>query len=640
MTRSLAPQDLVRAALGAASEVPPFEPPFDFKVRWAPDYDSLFRDRNLIETEPEVLLERAFKRGRVLLQSAGGTGKTSILSRLRRESADRRIVALYIDLRRWHPEMFEAWEELRDSEPQRLQLLLDTLTGPSGVDDAVIDQISPEFRALLMVDGLNEVPSGIGDSIISAIDAFARRHPRAGVIATDRLVRRPISDSHWTLATIAPLDGGIGLDGMAFFRNLALTEGETSISSADAYRRYLAVHADLRDPELAAIGEAALSVYGTTRSRTFPLSLLEAKIAPELVNRLRGVGLLSVDGDGASFRHHLIHDYLAAVYMAQDRSTWAPEGFDAITLTASSFDPLAMVLEQLPDPADADLFLRRIYDWNFYGAAYALATCRGRQSTSVSDEMQIALLAMLAERRWDPFRATAQQVSDALALFPSGIADSFLDAPDLASVFELVRSLISQGSSLRKWADVFTHPIGSPVSDNDMEALEESDSLMGWTMANVLKRSALSDRQLARLTGILADGPDPIIRWRAAHALGAHPTQVSIDALYRALDDTYHWVVYGSVRSLIEIAARSAEHRGAVLGRLRNEIDRRRSDSSIARQLSRAAILAVPPKGWADAVGPIVEDLWAAAETEERQDHWRRVAYDLRRSEEDRGNVA
>ena len=245
--------------LEAASEVPQFEPPFDFKIRWAPDYDSLFRDRNLIETEPEVLLERAFKRGRVLLQSAGGTGKTSILSRLRRESPGRRIVALYIDLRRWRPEMFEAWEELRDSEPQRLQLLFDTLTGPSGVDDAVIDQIGPEFRALLMVDGLNEVPSGIGDSIISAIDAFARRHPRAGVIATDRLVRRPISDTHWTLVTIAPLDGRIGLDGVAFFRNLALTESETSISSADAYRRYLAVHADMRDPELAAIGEAALS---------------------------------------------------------------------------------------------------------------------------------------------------------------------------------------------------------------------------------------------------------------------------------------------------------------------------------------------------------------------------------------------
>ena len=155
------------------------------------------------------------------------------------------------------------------------------------------------------------------------------------------------------------------------------------------------------------------------------------------------------------------------------------------------------------------------------------------------------MLAMLAERRWDPFRATAQQVSDALALFPSGTADSFLDAPDLASIFELVRSLISEGSSLWKWANVFTHQIGSPVSDDDMVALEEGDSLMGWTMANVLKRSMLSDRQLARLTGILANGPDPTVRWRAAHALGAHPAQIDVDALFRALDDTYHWVVYG-----------------------------------------------------------------------------------------------
>lgn len=461
MTPPLNARELLNEASEAALDTPQYEPRFDFKIRWAADYDNLFRNRGLFETAPSVLLDRAFKRGRVLLQAAGGTGKTSILSRLRRESAELRIAALYIDLRRWRPNMFSEWEDLRESEALRMQLLLDNLGSPHGVDDVLLDQIGPLHRVLLLVDGLNEVPSGVGDSIITAIDAFARRHPRAGTIATDRLVRRPIKESRWALATIAPLDGAAGLDGMAFFRNLRLAEGENSMSSSDFHHRYLVEHAGLDDAQISSLGSAAFELYVSCRSRTFGIDLLEAEVPEQLMNRLTSAGIVTVDGDMASFRHHLIHDYLASVRMAHDPGTWGPSGFDAITLTASSFDPLAMVLEELSDPEQADLLIRRIYDWNFYGAAYALATCRSRQSTSVTQGMEIALLAMLAERRWDPFLATEQQVADALSLFPSGLADTFLGAPNLTSILEIVNSLIPDRSELYRWASVFTHPVGA-----------------------------------------------------------------------------------------------------------------------------------------------------------------------------------
>lgn len=640
MTPPLSARELINEASEAALDAPQYEPPFDFKIRWAADYDNLFRNRGLFETAPSVLLDRAFKRGRVLLQAAGGTGKTSILSRLRRESAQLRIAALYIDLRRWRPNMFSEWDDLRDSEALRMQLLLDNLGSPHGVDDVLLDQIGPSRRVLLLVDGLNEVPSGVGDSIIAAIDAFARRHPRAGAIATDRLVRRPINESRWALATIAPLDGAAGLDGMAFFRNLRFAEGESSMSSSDFHHRYLVEHAGLDDAQISSLGSAAFDLYVGCRSRTFGLDLLEAKVPEQLVNRLTSAGIVTVDGEIASFRHHLIHDYLASVRMAHDPGTWGPSGFDAVTLTASSFDPLAMVLEQLPDPEQADLLIRRIYDWNFYGAAYALATCRSRQSTSVTQGMEIALLAMLAERRWDPFLATEQQVADALSLFPSGLADAFLGAPDLTAIFEIVNSLIPDRSELHRWASVFTHPVGAPLSEEDVRSLEDDDSLIGWTIANVLKRSSLSADQVAFLARIVKTGPDQTVRWRAAHALGAHPTGESIEGLLAALKDPYHWVVYGSVRSLIEIAADSAEYRDDVIRRLRADIANRQPDSSVARQLSRALVLATPPTGWSEVVGPIIEDLWAAADTEERQDHWRQVAYTLWKRQEEQDDVA
>ena len=136
------------------------------------------------------LLERSLTRGRVLLQSAGGTGKTSILQRLRVEGMVRGILTVYVNLREWAPEMFGAWDQRRDSEPDRFQLLLDTLTSPPGVDDADVDLlelVDPQRRLVLMVDGLNEVPSGIGDSIISVVDAFARDATRgaASSLQTD-----------------------------------------------------------------------------------------------------------------------------------------------------------------------------------------------------------------------------------------------------------------------------------------------------------------------------------------------------------------------------------------------------------------------------------------------------------------------
>ena len=64
-----------------------------------------------------------------------------------------------------------------------------------------------------------------------------------------------------------------------------------------------------------------------------------------------------------------------------------------------------MAMEQIDDSAVADELLRKLYDWNIYGAGYSIAEGR---SSRVSAEMQRVILAMFAERRWDLVMATAQ----------------------------------------------------------------------------------------------------------------------------------------------------------------------------------------------------------------------------------------
>jgi hypothetical protein len=72
-----------------------------------------------------------------------------------------------------------------------------------------------------------------------------------------------------------------------------------------------------------------------------------------------------------------------------------------------------MTMEQIADTDAADFFLRQVYDWNIYAAGYVIAEAR---EITTSPEMQIVILAMFAERRWDLINATARKASDTLVL--------------------------------------------------------------------------------------------------------------------------------------------------------------------------------------------------------------------------------
>jgi len=620
----------VEEAWEAARGVVLDAPEYDFSIRWAKDFDALFRNEGLTEAPTSDLVDTALKTGRVLLQSPGGTGKTSILSRLQRESPRTGMVMLRIDVRRWRPDLLEVWDEIGTNGPERMRFLLEELTSPPGVSEDDIDHLGDDVPSLLLIDGLNEVPKETGNEVVAVASAFARRHPRSGVIVADRLVRRPLDDSHWTLATIAPLDGRAGLDGIAFFQNLTDPTSHAT-TKVEAMKTFLTVHCSLDAADVATLGRAVLALYREAGTRTFFADDLRSKIGNDLFSRVLESGLVQqTDADHACFAHHLFQDYLAAQAFSERRDEWTYDGLDALTFRASSFDALAFALEEIDDRFSSELLLRRIFDWNFYGSAYALAIARGEDAASVGPDMELALLAMLSERRWDPFRSTQEQVVDALTLYPSAQAEALLAAASLSQIFEWVRQEISEDSALRDWRDLFTREPGAEPPSTALEILAQEDSLMGWTMANVLRRSELTDDVRDELISLVKNPGTDVVRWRATHVLGAHPSRLGADALLSAAGDV-NWVAYGAVRSLFEMASRSSGLRADLVGQVEALVDLPEMDQRwLSRQIGRDVRLVSPPADWASVVGPLLERLWASAMTTDEQDLWRSVAFELR----------
>ncbi len=246
--------------------------------------------------------------------------------------------------------------------------------------------------------------------------------------------------------------------------------------------------------------------------------------------------------------------------------------------------------------------------------------------------METALLAMLAERRWDLIRATAERVTDALRLFPPGLAGRFLEVASLTELVDLVSTTVFTSPEFEQWRRLFTTRPDAEAADEMVELITDADSVTGWTVANVLKRARLNSSQQAQLRTLLNEASDATIRWRVAHALGAHPSLETLEVLLAALSDPDQWVRYGAIRSLVEGAARDEAVRRSVFDRLADRVVSLIGDERTLEELERSLLLTKPPEDWGEAVEPVLEKLWATSETLDQQDRWRRVAYDVQRA--------
>jgi HEAT repeats len=635
------------------------EPPFEFALAWADSYPALFTGHGLHPMDESELLNHAMDTGRVALSARGGSGKTVLLGRIFRQALESGALPVYIDLKQWTPPDYDEWGRSGADSFRRMGFLLKRFASPS-VSAVRLDSLPPNEKKVLLVDGLNEITSNVGLEVMLALDEFVGTLLQVSVVVADRLTRRAFPNAErWRLVTIRPLEQATIEDALKripnmreeyeasdettrsiltvpFFLDETLRNKQLAASATEALKRFLVEHAELDEGELAQAAAAAMKMYVDSRGRMFRLDAFSIAAGASLAEKLRVSGILVQDESSelAHFSHHLQHDYLVSRYLAAHHTEWSKDTFDVVSFKAASFDTIAMTLEQI-DTGAADDFVRSVYDWNVYGAAYAVIEARARGRSQVSRDMETVVYAMLAERRFDRVLATAQRASDALDLSTSEIAAKFKAAESPEELRATVARMPGDAPWFADWVELFTREDGVH-DDVDVELLTEADSIRGWTYSNVLRRSRVDEEGLERLRNLLSDDSE-VIRWRVVHVLGAFPSRENVEALVRIFSDPDRgWDRYGAVRSLVEIAARdeSGEIRREVLSQLSARPSLLGNYKSIGDEFARAVLIAKnhTPEFWAESVLEVVDTLYQAASAPADRERWLRLASQIRES--------
>lgn len=620
-------------AANAARGITSHRQPFNLQLDWPKSYEQLLADDEVDITNEAELLERTLATGRVMLAAEAGSGKTWLLAKVVDLAASSgRALPVLIQLK--NMASLDSLPQADSLEPTISRLL-----------EIAVPDITPAFATsnevppiILLVDGLNEIPRSAAELVMASIDELARRYPFLSVLVTDRLVRRAIDLERWTLTTILPLSdsevrrawthsahtypmpASLGILNRPFFLDTALDTDIAADSEAATIEIYYRQKVGLDSTTLAALADTAFDAYAAYEGRSMPETWLRQRTGRETFAKLIQSDAVRTSRGQAWFTHHLLHDFLAARALIGREADWDANSFDTVTLTAASFDSLRLAVEQLPGIVAADTLVRRIYDWNYYGAAYAMA------AGHVSIETHAVILAMLADKKWDPVRATVTQVTDALRFDGSETARQFLQVDSRNELSEIVATFESEESWFNKWVALFTTPDGATANRSMVDGLLAEDSIESWTLANVLRRCNLDRSGISRLRAISANG-SPVVRWRAVHVLGAHPSEQSIRAVHRRLKDGNKWVRYGAVRAMVEIAARASRSsvRDEALSILLELVQRGLLDDSMLRELSRALDVVPPPDEWPSTVAPLIQQLLGRATTTVQQEMWGRV---------------
>jgi len=567
--------DSLAAVRQMVMEAPEFDPEFSVEIGWARTYQNVFAHEFEVVNHASGLLDSIAETGRILLLGAGGGAKTAQLTRIAKKSVDRREFPVPVFLKNWSSKHYDLWKTLRNYS-QKIDFLLMSFA-PSAIGIGDLERLPPGTPRLLLIDGLNEVTENVGNEVLDAVDDYIRYSPRTWAVVSDRFVRRQLrTPERWRLALVLPLSEREvarhvkKIVGERAWENLSETERnilrspyfldgflkykEIRNTKAAELEQFLIERDGLTSQEIDEVARAAFQEY-RSHTRSFSIGSFEEIAGVEPTRRLRTSGSLAVEADGtAHFDHHLKHDYLVSRYVVKSPQRWDRAHFRTMTFNGSSFDTVALAIEQLGSREEKDLFVRALYDWNLYAAGNALAAGRTQQ---FSPEMSTVVHAMFAERRWDIFIKSAIAATDILHVIDTTLARSLVAANGLEDVLQIIARQAGDANWFRRWKALYTSPIGSEADDLDLSGLVEEDSVVGWTTSNVLRRKILTEEQQISLRNHLNEHGSAIVRWRVAHVLGRFATQQNAEALARGLNDPAPEVKYGCTRSLVEVAARS-----------------------------------------------------------------------------------
>lgn len=628
-------------------------PDFEYRVRTASTFEQIRSGAfEHGEQSPDGILPTAVYQN-VVLYGGGGAGKTTIAKRLFAKAFDRGQTPVLIDLKRYREE-FPGGAD--DGAPDDLVERILTAAAIPRLTTSELYQLSGLGDVVVIVDAANEISSSTLRVLISLCRDL-RRNWGVRTFWTNRL--SPIEDLlpeplHAEVQKVpgsvvaARLDEKFGeghYKGLAprlqkilqrpFFLDLSLRSAQRFSGDrlwSDVFRSFFRLHRSLTDEELRGLARATLDRLKAGESVEGLRSSVGAKTWEALV--AADVPVIGASGD---FEHHLWRDYLVSLAVAMDPGCWSPVVFDAATSNGRAVEALSMAVEQLPDAASKARFILRVYDWN-WGAALECASVGGESdepARRVPGAMRSAIAAVVAEKRFDAVERTRTRAARILAQYP--FAAPFLAAKTRAHVVGALCDVDFAATSsvwpaAEAWKEVYCSSDGVAARDSMIEDIESNDSLLGWTVANFVRRAAVSHAQLARLTEIYERRRLPDeggIRWRVVHAVGTSATEDVVKLLQKGLGDEYPWVVYGSVRSLMELASKTkGDLRVRSLAAVRGMVESGgggRARSEILREIVEVCFIRGAVEGWPVACRDLVEAVRKSVRGEDRGAVSRRI---------------
>lgn len=553
----------------------------------------------------------------------GGVGKSVLLKRAAvyaiNNSDD--SFTIWLDAKHWTENYSE---EIKKTHPieHRFRNLLNGFRETTSSDDIALLEHSKTDSSVtkyLFLDGLNEISVGSTRAEITDLLHELRRDYNFKICIVTRPNNNPeygtwrqiqvrgvpeselkkIVEARFTRPMSDYTDNNRTYLAIPFFLDIAIRSGKDVIKS---YADYINGHvlksiaAKARPDALKDLSQLAFAAYKTDHKLIIP----KTSVTPVLKRKYADTKILTETDEGFYFEHQLVNDYFVAYRIAQQPDLWTEDTFDLVTFgNRSSFEIIQMILEQLSDQHAGDSFLLAVYDWNFYAVLHCLRYVDNR----FTNEFAVTLIMILSEKIFDRFPHTRIRVWDYLKPLYSkfslrGINPDALqeDLKNLSSKREPASfiAFVKANEPLfihpyyREWFRIFTEEVGYS-RERVLSRIIDDNPVMGWSVANLLKRTLLTAAAEAQLRILYLTGDDSIKKWRIVHALGNASEQDSVTLLLETISSSsYIWIVYGAVRSLLEIAifTASSEDCADLLRSLMTLFENRSYDPSVMKEFA------------------------------------------------------
>jgi pimeloyl-ACP methyl ester carboxylesterase/GTPase SAR1 family protein len=548
---------------------------------------------------------------KIILTGPAGSGKSNILRNISDYFISKDKPPIFINLKNWNTETNnDQLLKLKESGPgidniqKKFDILLRSALGD--LDISFVNSHKEVFNVFL-IDGLNEISGNdIIDEIISTLDEYVKKYSReACIIMTTRDSRRLRFIHNWVVISVNQISENElkkqiydkfrpssyknlsthekELLRTPYFLNMAIIRKNPKLgSAAEAIESFFKSHlVEFKDDGiLNDLAETAFKIYEKKGGLSFDKKDFIDEIDSEeqkqkkrgWFENLKEAGIINEVGKNVyAFRHQWKHDYLVARYIVQNQERWKDHFFDIASFQSNSFEAISLALEQINDVSRGDTFLKDVYNWNWVATLDCLIRNVGVKDELFSDDLKVAIKAIITEKLFDPIKGTQEMTIKKLTDFPKDDEPNFADIKDLDSILNFIQSFEYKQDWFEDWKSIY---LKAPerikyniLYENDIKKIISEDSVLGWTASNVIRRFKLSDADQRQLRAYFEvyrqkkykDSTNDSIKWRIVHALGRTPS-IENKALFLNIlktDDEYIWVKYGAARSLVEVAALS-----------------------------------------------------------------------------------